>query len=359
MFALMFVVFSLFSSYADYGGEEIAGALPDEVREELIDEGITPESGGAMSLSAGSVFDYIIKTFKDEWTAPVKMFTSLTVIILICSLAETLRDSARSTRASDVFGMVAVLSGAGIMTVGVSEAASRAADALSAGSSFLLTFIPVFAGIMAITGQLSGATAFAGVLVAAAETFSVVMTTVLVPLTTCVLGVSVAGAVNPDLKVERLAEAVKKIAVWVLGLMTTVFVGLLSLQSFVTSSADSVAMKAAKFVVSGGVPFIGGAVGDALAAVKGSVSVVRASTGTFGIIAALMLIAPPLISAVCVRFSLTLAAAVSEMFGTDKLTSLIKCGESVMSVIFAMMSAFLVLAVVSIAVTLAVSSTVQ
>jgi hypothetical protein len=54
-------------------------------------------------------------------------------------------------------------------------------------------------------------------------------------------------------------------------------------------------MKAVKFTVSGGVPFIGGAVGDALGVVNGSVAVLKSTTGAFGILA---------VAAVCLQRTL-------------------------------------------------------
>lgn len=45
--------------------------------------------------------------------------------------------------------------------------------------------------------------------------------------------------------------------------MMTVFTGLLSIQSIVGTSADTLGVKAAKFVVSNFVPIVGSAVADA------------------------------------------------------------------------------------------------
>jgi stage III sporulation protein AE len=212
-----------------------------------------------------------------------------------------------------------------------------------------MTFVPVFAGIMAISGQLTTASVFSATVLIAGQVFVYVMTVFLVPLVSCVLGVSIAGAVNPDLKIDRMAETVKKIVVWGLGLLVTVFAGLLSLQSIISNSADTVALRTARFITSSTVPIIGGAIGDALTTVRGSLDLLRGSTGTFGIIAGLMIFVPTLVSVFLHRVALAVAAAVCEMFGIMRLASLLKSGENIMSIVFAMLFCLTVLIVISVA----------
>jgi stage III sporulation protein AE len=247
-----------------------------------------------------------------------------------------------------MFGTVGAIAGAGMMCTYISEITARTSVTLTAGGTFLLTFIPIFAGIMALTGQITTAGTFNAVIIVASQIFSHIMLLVLTPLTSCILGVSVAGVVNPDLRVERIADIIKKTVIWVLGFMLALFTGLLTLQTFVTSAADTAGAKTARFVISSSVPLIGGAVSDALATVKGSIGLIKATTGTFGIAAGILVILPPLLSAFCYKTALGIGAGICEIFNVKELASLLKCGESVVSIILAMLFAFIVLTVISI-----------
>lgn len=336
-------------SNADYGQSQIIDALPDDLRDKLEESDITPDNSGALALSVEDVFGFIWDSFNKEITKPLTMLISLVGVVLLCAVIEALRDSTGSSTAIKTFNVVGVLAGAGMMCVYISECVVRTSSTLKAGGTFLVTFIPVFAGIMAVCGQLTTAPVFNSIIIIAAQVFSHIMILVLMPLSSCILGVSAAGAVNPDLKVERIAELVKKIVIWILGILVTVFVGMLSLQSFVTNAADTVAMKATKFAVSNAVPIVGGAISDALMTVKGSLGLLRSSTGTFGIIAGLGILLPAVISVVCYKIALGIAGAISDLFGISQLTSLLKSGENVVTIILAMLSCFALLAVISIA----------
>ena len=344
----------------DYGAAKLNEALPDEASRVLEEYDVSPDNGGALNMGAGDVFSYIVGVFSEQAKKPLVMLFSLLGIVLLYAALESLRDtsgsfkSSASNGAGDAFAIVAVVAGAVMISTHISECVLSIVAGLSAWGVFLGTFIPVFAGIMAITGQLATAGLFASIMVVAIQFFMQVVAAVLTPLTGCILGISVAGAITPSLNIDKLASLIKSVVVWGLGLITVIFVGMLSLQSMVTASADSVGMKAAKFAVSGAVPFIGSAVGDALATVRGSMGVIKASTGTFGIIAGLVIIAPSIILAVCYKFALTISHSVSDLFGLSRLSLLIKSGENVIKIVIALITCFSLLATVSIALILVI-----
>jgi stage III sporulation protein AE len=336
----------------NYGQAELISALTEEAQIFMQENAITPDNAGALSLSPFTVIRGMWDILMLELTRPLRMLAALTGVILLCAVVETLRDSSESGKAtgkaSDAFGIVGVLAGAGLMIMYVSDIILRAAAALHSGGVFLLTFVPVFAGVMAIAGQLTTASVFAVSVITAGQVFTYITSMFLTPLASVILGVSAAGALTPDLKIDALAQTVQKIIIWTLGLLVAIFTGLLSLQSFMSTSADTVALRAAKFTVSNSVPFVGSAVGDALSAVRGSMNVLRNSTGTFGIIAGIAIIAPTLISVFVHKLALSVAAAVSTVFGLPQLSSLLKSGESVMGIIFALLFCFTLIVVISV-----------
>jgi stage III sporulation protein AE len=351
LFVLIFPIFSVSADELDFGQGEILEALPPDTRD--VVESLEP-----LELTFSGVMSEIWELLKKEITRPVRLLVSLVGVIVLCSAANALRDSSGSkgTASVQAFEMAGVLAGAGIMSAEIASIVIRTTQTLTAAGAFMLTFIPILAGIMAIMGHIASANLFNSAVVIAAQLFSQIMVTTLMPLSAAILGVSIAGAVNPDLKTDKLAEAVKKIVLWVLGFSATIFSGLLGLQSLITGNADSVAMKAVKFTVSGGVPFIGGAVGDALGVARGSIAVLQSTTGAVGIIAVMAVCLPSLLSIICFRLALALATGVSGLFGANRLETLLKSGENVLSVILAMLVCFMLIMLVSIALMIRIGS---
>ena len=155
---------------------------------------------------------------------------------------------------------------------------------------------------------------------------------------------------------DKLGELIRKAAVWGLSLLMTVFMSVLSAQTFVTNSADNVLIRTAKFAVSSGVPIVGGTISDAVNTVHASLSLMHSSIGTYGIAAGIVILLPSLISVVCYRFALTAAEAVSEVFGVKELSTLFRACGAVMSIIMAVIVCFLLLNTISAVIMLAAGS---
>lgn len=335
-----------------FGRDDIQQAVPDEAREEMNQLGVDPENA-VDNLTPENVISSIIKVITENIPKPLTMLISTAAVIILCAVISAMQEG---NELSETFGTVGVLACSGIICTAFVSLAQVAKTAIEGFSAFLSVFIPAFAGIMAANGQTTTGAAYSTVITIAVQVLTQIFSLIIFPLASCIMGVSVAGAINPDLKINSIAEMAKKIVNWGLVFIMTIFTGLLSVQSFVGAAADTVSMKAVKFTVSGAVPIVGGAVSEALSTVKGSLGLIKASVGSYGIIASAVIMIPILISSALLRIAFTAAAALSDSLGTSRLTTLLKSGESVLAVIIAMLVCFWLIAVVSTAIMLVIGA---
>ncbi|MGN1105939.1 MAG: stage III sporulation protein AE, partial [Huintestinicola sp.] len=139
----------------------------------------------------------------------------------------------------------------------------------------------------------------------------------------------------------------KKITTLFLGFGMTVFTGLLSIQSIVGASADTLGVKAAKFVVSNFVPVVGSAVADAYSTMRSGLGLLRGAAGAFGIIALCVTLLPPVLETLCLYLAMTAGEAAAEMFGVKELGTFFKGAASVLSLTAAVLACFGVMFVIS------------
>lgn len=342
--------------YESYG-DSLADALPPEASQILEDSGITPDNNGAAALSIDGVLNFLKEQILDRALGPLRLLAALAGIVLLCALSRSYADTAgQAGGMSGVFSAVGVLAGAGMTSAAISGALSDTLNVLQAASEFMLVFVPVFAGIIAAMGKAAAASAANTVTLGAAQLFSQLAVNFLVPVCGTVMGLSVTGAIHPELNISKLGELIKKWAVWGLSLLMTVFMSILSAQTFVKNSADSVLIRTAKFAVSNGVPIVGGTISDAVNTFHASLSLLHSSIGTYGIVAALAIILPTLITVVCYRMALSAAEALSDVFGVSELSALFRASGSVMAIIMAVIVCFLLLNTISAVIMLAIGS---
>ena len=329
----------------DYGRDRLENALPDDALDYLESEQITPETPKVFSFS--EALSSLLELFRSKATMPLRMLCGLCGVVLFCALAESIADTGNC-----VFSVVGVLCGAGIAAAAMYDILESSLTAIGAAANFMLVFIPVLTGISAALGHTLTAAAVNSAILGSTQLFSQLAANFLAPLCGAILGVSTAGAVHPQLKLDKLGELIKKFVMWGLTLVMTVFMGVLSLQTAVAAASDNAAIKAAKFMVSQGVPIIGGTVSDAVNTLQSGLGILKSGVGVYGMIAAAVIIVPVLVSLLCYRIAAAIAEALAEMFGLKELAALMKsCGAAV-TIITAITFGVLLLNTIAAAITL-------
>lgn len=331
----------------EYGRDKLESALPDDVREYLDSDGVTPESPKTFSFS--EALGGFLELLRHNSGKPLRMLCGLCGVVLFCALAESIADTGNL---KGVFSAVGVLCGAGIAAAAMYDLLESSLTAIGAAANFMLVFIPVLAGISAALGHTMTAAAVNSAILACTQLFSQLAANFLAPLCGAILGVSTAGAVHPQLKLDKLGELTKKFVMWGLTLVMTIFMGVLSLQTAVAAASDNAAIKAAKFMVSQGVPIVGGTVSDAVNTLQSGLGILKSSVGVYGIIAAAVIIVPVLASLFCYKLATALAEGLAEMFGLKELAALLKSCGAVVTIIIAITFCVLLLNTIAAAITL-------
>ena len=104
-----------------------------------------------------------------------------------------------------------------------------------------------------------------------------------VPLTGLIMMVTLLSSVSDNVNSAKIISLLKKIISIVLGVLSTVFVGLVTIKGALASSADSVSVKGIKLLAGNTIPIVGGAIGDAYTSVLGSLNLIKGTVGAFGI----------------------------------------------------------------------------
>lgn len=328
----------------DFANNQLYEAVTDEARDFLDENGITPENNAAAKLSFMGVFEDIRNLFADKIKQPLIVLGAFFGAIMICALGSEI---APDNSLKGVVCAVGALCGAGICASSICGIINETLTVLSALANFMIIFIPSFAGIAAALGYIGTASAVNSAVIAASQLFSQICVNLLAPLCGTILGLSIAGAVHPELKIDKIGEVVKKFTIWGLSLIMTIFMGVLSVQTAVTSSSDGTAIKAAKFLVSQGVPIVGGTISDAVGTVGNGLEILKSSVGTYGIIAAAAIILPIIASVACYLAVFSAAQAAAEMFDIKPLAALAKSCAQIMSIILAVCACFLLLNFIS------------
>ena len=161
------------------------------------------------------------------------------------------------------------------------------------------------------------------------------------------MALGIIESINPEFHFTSITEGVKKAVTFLIGFIMTIFLGLMSLQSIVGASADTLGVKAAKYMVSNWVPFVGGAIADTYTNVKHSLGLLRGGTGFIGIAVIFIMIMPSLLEVIAMRMIFLAADIIADVFGVSQIRILVKNTGWIMSIIFSLLMCFAVMLIIS------------
>lgn len=330
------------------GADELPGQLPEDARALMERTGTdTFDIGRLLSLTPEAFFGEIWALVRERIRQPMRIFGVLLGTVLLCALLESLKTAMWDSSLTSVFSAVSVVCVASAITAPIVDCITSTAAAIDECARFITAFIPVFSSVVTVGGQPATASAYTALLFMACQMVSRLVAGVFVPLMGIYLAFCIAGNLAPGVNINAAAQAIKQVVNWALGLLLTLFVSLLSLQTFVASSGDAVLGKAAKFLLGSFVPVVGSALGDAFSATQGYMRLLKTSVGAFGILAALMTFLPIFLQTVIWYLTVCAAAAVSEMLGIRQTAEILKSSSATLGLLMGVILCFALLIIVS------------
>ena len=317
--------------YDNAGVENIKDGLPDTAREFLEQNGITPNSNDFSShLEPKNVFNHILSFLKSGAKSPFLAGGGILALTLISAALGAIDLKGASATA---VGYGVALTAAGAVTVPIYSVINAGIAVLKGCATFMTGFIPIFGAIAVAGGRAASSTAMSGLVIGACQGVNLIADFWVMPLMGGYLALSIASSVSPIVQSSGIAEGIKKLCYFVMSLVTTVFLGVLSVQTALSASADSLSMKTAKFIVGSAIPVAGPVLSEALTTVTASLGMLRTTVGIYGVLACAVIFLPLLAELVIWRLVFNLTVIISDLLGVPKISVLLKSADTVIAVL--------------------------
>lgn len=315
--------------YEASGASALSGLLDEETRRLFAENGVDPaEENWVDSLTVKGVFSHLLDLLRNGAKEPLTAGAKTVAVLLLAAAFTAFGGEEERYRSA---GIAAVAAVAVVIGSAVWQTVSASVSAVRISASFLLGFVPIFIGVVALSGQTLTAAASGGMLLLAAEGVSTVCSFGVLPLMGGYLAVSIAGGVSPLLSESRLAETVKKISLWGLSLVSTVFLGVLGTQTALHAAADSVGIRTAKFFLGTSVPVAGQVLSEAVGTIAASVSLLRSSLGLYAVVALAAMLLPLVVELLLWRAVLLGCGTLARLFAQPKIDGLLQAVDGMLA----------------------------
>lgn len=189
---------------------------------------------------------------------------------------------------------------------------------------FMNSLIPVLITLMISTGSIVSANVVQPIILFLITFIGNFITGVIIPFVLISTALGVISKISDRVQVDKLSKFFKTSVVWMLGVILTIFVGVVSIEGTLSSSVDGVTAKTAKAAVSSFIPVVGKILGDAVDTVIGCSSILKNATGIVGVIILIGIAIVPVIKLVVLMAIYYLGAALCQPIADEKIIKLLE-----------------------------------
>ena len=307
-------------------------------------------------IDNNKLYKIIIKLLGKEVSSSLKILISILVIIVIHGILKAITDGLENNSVSQIIYFVQYILIVTLIMSNFSEIIKLVKDTANDLVGFINVLIPLLLTLMVYTGNITTSTVIEPIVLAISNFVGNIIADVLIPIVLIIVTFSIVSKVSERVQVEKLSKFLKSGVVWFLGIVLTVFVGVVSLEGTLSSSVDGVTAKTAKAAVSTVIPVVGKILGDVVDSVLGCGVILKNAVGFVGVIVILSICIMPIIKIGTLSIIYSLASAVVQPIADEKIVKLLDEMSGVFKLLLGILCALSIILIIGITMVVKISN---
>ncbi|WP_268240177.1 MULTISPECIES: stage III sporulation protein AE [Paenibacillus] len=311
---------------------------------------------GTKGISFKSIFKGLLSYVFHEIIINGKLLASIVILTIFSMILETLQSSFERNTVSKLGYSITYMVMIIIAINSFSVAIGYAKDAITSMIQFMLALVPLLLTLLASMGNVTSVAILHPLIVFMIHTVGTAIYVFVFPLLFFSAVLHIVSSLSEKYKVTQLANLLRTIALSMLGVFVTVFLGVISIQGTAGAVRDGVAIRTAKYITGNFVPVVGRLFSDATETVIGASLLVKNAIGLVGVVILVMLCAFPAIKILTLAFIYNLSAAIMQPLGDSPMIACLQTIGKSLIYVFAALAAVSLMFFLALTIMIAISN---
>lgn len=303
-----------------------------------------------------TIYKKVIKLLGQEVSSSLKTLISILVIIVIHGILKSITDSLENNNVSQIIYFVQYILIVTLIMSNFTEIINLVKETANNLVGFINVLIPLLLTLMVYTGNIATSTILEPIILFVSNFIGNIISNVLIPIVLIIVVFSIISKISERMQIEKLSKFLKSGVVWFLGVVLTIFVGVVSLEGTLSSSVDGVTAKTAKAAVSSVIPVVGKVLGDVVDSVLGCGVILKNAIGFVGVIVIVGICIMPIIKIATLSIIYSLASAVVQPVADEKIVKLLDEMSGVFKLLLAILCSLSVILIVGVTMVVKISN---
>ncbi len=339
------------SSFIDEANKYSNEILKDINIKDLLNNAIKGE------LDTNQLLKNIFPLLGNEIKEALKVMGSILIIVLIHSVLKSISDNLNNKSVSQITYYVQYILIATVIMTNFSSIISLTKEAVGNMIAFIQVLFPLLMTLMLASGSVVSVNLVQPIILFIINLISNIFQSIIIPIILVGTALAIVSKISDKIQIDKLSKFIKSSSVWVIGILLTIFVGVLSIEGTLGSSVDGITAKTAKAAVSSFIPVVGKVLGEAVDTVIGCSAILKNAIGIVGVIVVIAICIMPILKLAVITIIYQLTAALCEPIADSRIVSLIEQMADTFKILLAIVCSISVMLIIGITLVINISNT--
>lgn len=308
------------------------------------------------NINNSSLAKGIINIIGKETLGSIRTIASIIIVIIIHSILKSISDGLENKEISKICYYVQYILIVTLIMSNFADIISMVKTSVENLVSFSNTLIPILITLVLTTGNIVSANLLQPILLFIITFIGNFILNIIIPVLLASTALGIVSKISDYIQLDKLSKFFKSSIVWVLGVVLTLFVSLVSVEGSLSSSVDGVTAKTAKAAVSSFIPVVGKILGDAVDTVIGCTSILKNAVGIVGVIVILGICITPIIKLLLLMTTYYIGSAICQPIADEKIVKLLEQMGDTFKVLLAILCSISVMLIIGTTLVMKISN---
>lgn len=307
-------------------------------------------------IDNNNILKAVLNMFGIEIASSLKAIVSILAIIVIHSLLKSISESLENEGIAKLIYYVQYILIITIVMSNFSEIITMVRETTTNLVAFMNMLVPLLITLMMYTGSITTSGVIEPIILFMINFIGNIIQNIILPLVLIFTSLVVLSKLTDKIQISKLSKFLKSGIVWFLGIILTIFVGVVSLEGIMSSSVDGVTAKTTKAVISSAVPVVGKILGDAVDTVLGGGIILKNAIGLVGVIIVIGMCIAPILKLAILCITYKFLATITEPIADSNITGLLEQIGDIFKVLLAILCSISFMLIIGTALVLKISN---
>ena len=307
-------------------------------------------------IDNSSIYKRIWQLLGEEVQTGITSLISVLVIVIIHSILKSISENLENDSLSKIIYYVQYIAIVTVIMTNFSYIISMMQETANNLVGFMNSLVPIIISLMLYTGSITTSSVLEPIILFMINLIGNLINTILIPATLIIATLSIVSKIGDKVQIDKLSKFFNSGIVWVLGVILTIFVGVISLEGTLSSSVDGITAKTAKAIVSSSIPIVGKILGDAVDTVLGCGVILKNAIGFIGVIIIVGICIIPILKLATLTICYKLLAGLCEPIADGKIVKLLEQMGDIFKVLMAILCSVSVMVIIGTTLVIKISN---